>query len=67
MRVTLNGKETYLEGVMTVGDLIRWSELKTTLVAVELNGDIVRKDEFETIEITEGDRIEVVHFVGGGD
>ncbi len=66
MQLTINGKPTDFEDVRTVGDLIRARGLKTTLVAVELNGTIVPRNEFDSREVAAGDKLEIVHFVGGG-
>jgi sulfur carrier protein len=66
MKVELNGKSVELDGVRTVGDLIRSRDLKPQLVAVELNGEILPRDRFDEQQINEGDRLEIVHFVGGG-
>jgi sulfur carrier protein len=65
-KVELNGKTTELDGIQTVGDLIRSRDLKPQMVAVELNGEILPRDRFDVQELREGDRLEVVHFVGGG-
>jgi sulfur carrier protein len=45
---------------------VRARGLKTSLVAVEQNGSIVPRSEFATREVSEGDKLEIVHFVGGG-
>jgi sulfur carrier protein len=66
MKVELNGKPTDLDGIKTVGDLIRSKDLKPQMVAVELNGEILPRDRFDETELNDGDRLEVVHFVGGG-
>jgi thiamine biosynthesis protein ThiS len=66
MKVELNGKTVDLDGIRTVGDLIRSRDLKPRMVAVELNGEIVPRDKYDSQELNEGDRLEVVHFVGGG-
>jgi thiamine biosynthesis protein ThiS len=66
MKVELNGKTVELDGIRTVGDLIRSRDLKPRMVAVELNGEIVPRDKYDSQELNEGDRLEVVHFVGGG-
>lgn len=41
-------------------------ELKSDRVAVELNGDIVRRSAWSETAVRSGDRLEIVHFVGGG-
>lgn len=66
MQLIINGKTTQVSDVRTVGDLIRFRGLKTTLVAVEHNGSIVPRAEFDSHEVAEGDKLEIVHFVGGG-
>ncbi|MGA7669117.1 MAG: sulfur carrier protein ThiS [Nitrolancea sp.] len=66
MNVTINGKSTQLSDVKTIADLIRSRGLKTSLVAVEQNGSIVPRSEFESKPVEEGDELEIVHFVGGG-
>ncbi len=66
MQLIINGKSAEFDGVHTVGDLIRARGLKTRLVAVEHNGAIVPRSEFDVHVITDGDRLEIVHFVGGG-
>jgi len=66
MQLVINGKSVELDEVRTIEDLIRARGLKTSLVAVEQNGTIVPRSEFATREVTEGDKLEIVHFVGGG-
>jgi sulfur carrier protein len=66
MNVELNGKTTELQDIKTVGDLIRSRDLKPQMVAVELNGEILPRERFDDQALAEGDRLEIVHFVGGG-
>lgn len=64
--VTINGKVEELPRGLTVAQLLAQRQIHTTLVAVELNGRILQPDEFERVTIAAGDRLEIVHFVGGG-
>ncbi len=66
MNVTINGKATELSDIKSIADLIRERGLKTSLVAVEQNGNIVPRSEFESKAVEDGDELEIVHFVGGG-
>jgi thiamine biosynthesis protein ThiS len=66
MQLVINGKTVELDQVRTIEDLVRARGLKTSLVAVEHNGTIVPRSEFAIREVTEGDKLEIVHFVGGG-
>lgn len=66
MELMINGKTARVERVTTIADLIAARGLKRGLVAVEQNGEIVPRDEFARRTLREGDRLEIVHFVGGG-
>ncbi len=65
MRVRVNGEDRDLAEGATVKALL--AELGFTgLVAVELNGEVVRRQQHAETLIKENDRLEIVHFVGGG-
>lgn len=64
--IQVNGKLMPLDGVRTIGDLLRARGIKAGLVAVEHNGVIVPRAEFDQRTIEPGDKLEIVHFVGGG-
>lgn len=66
MQVEVNGVAKTLSGPATVTGLLETLGLGTTLVAVERNGEIVPRAKHATTELAEGDKLEVVHFVGGG-
>lgn len=66
VKVIVNGETRELADGMNLRELLQHFELPTQRVAVELNKSVVRRAEWEKIEITDADRIEVVHFVGGG-
>jgi sulfur carrier protein len=65
LTIELNG-ETRTVARASVLDLLRSLDLDPRTVVVELNWEIVRRPELEKTYIKEGDRIELVHFVGGG-
>lgn len=66
MRIQLNGEPYDGAEAMTVTELLKELEITSARVAVELNLDILPKDEYATTRLKDGDRLEVVHFVGGG-
>jgi sulfur carrier protein len=67
MQVQLNGKFVELDaGVTTVSKLLHAYGLQEKIVVVERNGEIVDRSAYEEMPIADGDRIEIVHFVGGG-
>ena len=66
MKVFINGETREIESSLNLRELLRRFDLPAERVAVELNREVVRKKDWETIEIREADKIEIVHFVGGG-
>jgi len=63
----VNGSETHVdEIVIAVSDLIKSLGLNPQRLAVELNRRIIRRAEWDSTRISEGDTVEIVHFVGGG-
>ncbi len=66
MRIVVNGAPREVEPRTTVTELLIGLGLGDTLVAVERNAEIVPRGRHGSTELADGDRIEVVHFVGGG-
>jgi sulfur carrier protein len=66
MQIQLNGEARTLEGVETVAGLIASLGLDGRKVAVERNLEIVPKSTYAEAPVADGDRIEIVTFIGGG-
>lgn len=66
MRVTVNGDVHELAESCSVADLLRAIDVPPGRVAVEVNEDVVPRDAYTARRLASGDRIEIVHFVGGG-
>ena len=66
MRVELNGEPKELAEGATLSTLIEQLSLAPERVAVELNRDVVRRADWPATRLADGDRVEIVHFVGGG-
>ncbi|RJF89982.1 sulfur carrier protein ThiS [Oleomonas cavernae] len=67
MNITVNGDAMALDGPVTVAGLIGHLGLDQVKVAVERNLEIVPRSTFAAVELAEGDRLEIVHFIGGGN
>ncbi len=65
MKLTINGQEQDLAAV-TLANLIEHLGMKQDRVAVELNRNIVPRNQWADTNLAEGDHLEIVHFVGGG-
>jgi len=66
MRVQINGDEKEFPGEPTLADLIAQLGMKADRVAVELNREIVSRAQWAETALHDGDKLEIVHFVGGG-
>ena len=66
MQIVLNGETLEAPERSTVESLLLQLGISRERVAVELNADIVPKAGYDTQPLSDGDKIEIVHFVGGG-
>jgi sulfur carrier protein len=66
MRLLVNGTETELKDDLTVTGLLESLEIDPGRVAVEVNLKIIKKCDYDSQALNEGDAIEIVNFVGGG-
>ena len=66
MRVYINGDSKEIQGSPSLAELITQLDLPAARIAVELNREVVRRSEWANKVLHDEDRIEIVHFVGGG-
>lgn len=66
MRITLNGEGQEIPGAMSLAELLARFDLDPRKVAVERNLEIVPRSLYGDTRVIEGDRLEIVHFIGGG-
>lgn len=66
MRVEVNGEAKEVEEGATLQTLVEQLALAPERLAVEHNREVVRRADWPALRLSEGDRVEIVHFVGGG-
>lgn len=66
MTLILNGEERQFPGLTTIAALVAALGLDGRKVAVERNLEIVPRSAYQVTAVVDGDRIEIVHFIGGG-
>jgi thiamine biosynthesis protein ThiS len=66
MKLWVNGEERSIEGAASVAALVAVLGLDGRKVAVERNLEIVPRSTYGSTPVLDGDRIEIVHFIGGG-
>ena len=67
MRITLNGEPYDLAGPLSVTALLGHLQIDPRRVAVEHNRIVLKRGSFDATLVAEGDEVEIVNFVGGGD
>jgi sulfur carrier protein len=65
-KMTINGEEKTLAGNLPLSELLQQEGFHIERVAVERNGEIVPKEAYGSVFLSEADKLEVVSFVGGG-
>ena len=66
MKLILNGAERELPHALSLAELVQQLGMTASRVAAELNRQIVPRDQWPSTMLRDGDRLELVHFVGGG-
>ncbi len=68
MKLIVNGNDIELNDELTVSGLLIAQEVKMPeMVSVELNGQILKRSEFESTTLNQGDKVEFLYFMGGGN
>tara|TARA_B100001248_G_scaffold260906_1_gene250472 strand:- start:592 stop:795 length:204 start_codon:yes stop_codon:yes gene_type:complete len=65
-KIQLNGKKLTLKSNLTVLDLLKKYKINVKKIAIELNGVILQKSIYKKKFLKNKDKIEIVHFIGGG-
>jgi sulfur carrier protein len=65
-KIQLNGKKTLIKSKATIYDLLKKFKLNNKKVAIEHNGIIISKSNYKKKILKDKDKLEVVHFIGGG-
>ena len=66
MKIYLNGEDINLEHSITVEKLLELYNIDKNKVAIERNMEILNRSEYQSVSLNEGDKLEVIHFIGGG-
>jgi sulfur carrier protein len=66
MKLEINGERKEFLDPLSLQELVEQLGMKSDRVAIELNREIAARSEWSKITLKDGDRLEIVHFVGGG-
>ena len=65
-KIQLNGDPYEINGRTNLNELLNKLKIQKNKVAIEVNGEIVQKDKYQNLVLVKGDKVEIVHFIGGG-
>ena len=66
IKITVNGKQMQIIPKLSMKNLITKLKMPLNKIAIELNKKIIDKKRISKIQLKKGDKIEIVHFIGGG-
>tara|TARA_B100001057_G_scaffold136973_1_gene136632 strand:+ start:336 stop:554 length:219 start_codon:yes stop_codon:yes gene_type:complete len=66
IKINLNGKALFLNKGTSLYKVIKKNKLESNKIAIELNREIINKKKIDKIFLKNRDKIEIVHFIGGG-
>ena len=65
-KIQLNGKQFQINTGIYLDELLNNLKIKINKVAIEVNGVIIEKGMYQKLKLNENDKVEIVHFIGGG-
>ena len=65
-KIQLNGKKVSIKSNDSILDLLKKYKLNNKKIAIELNGMIIQKTNYKNKHLKDNDKVEIVHFIGGG-
>ena len=66
VKINLNGKNRLISSKMSLKSLLSNNKIPINKVAIEINKQIINKKKISKIKLKNGDKLEIVHFIGGG-
>ena len=65
-KIQLNGNPYEISNGINLNELLNKLKIKKNKVAIEVNGEIVEKSKYQKLVLNKNDKVEIVHFIGGG-
>ncbi|RLD34465.1 MAG: thiamine biosynthesis protein ThiS [Bacteroidetes bacterium] len=67
MNITLNNRpETFEEDRLTISQILKLKKYSFRLLVVKINGKLIKKDQYNSVEVVDGDDVQILHMISGG-
>ncbi|MBI4743251.1 MAG: sulfur carrier protein ThiS [Actinobacteria bacterium] len=66
MEVVVNGKPEQTEDGSTIASILEKRNIRKEMVAVEVNGEVVKRDDYDSLVLKDGDKVEFLFYMSGG-
>lgn len=66
MLIHINGKDTVLEQSISLAEYVAMQGIEASAVVADINGQIIERSTWDNVILNDGDRLELISFVGGG-
>ena len=67
MKITLNNNpETFKADKLTIKELLKIKNYTFRMLIIKINGKLIKKDEYDTASVNDGDDVNVIHLISGG-
>ncbi|PLW93728.1 MAG: thiamine biosynthesis protein ThiS [Marinilabiliales bacterium] len=67
MNISLNNRpESFEQDVLTISEILKLKNFTFRMMVVKINGQLIKKDRYQTAEVTDGDDVQIIHMISGG-
>ena len=67
MNISLNNRpENFDYDVLTISEILKHKKYTFRMMVVKINGQLIKKDRYQTAEVTDGDDVQIIHMISGG-
>ena len=67
MKISLNNRpENFDSHMLTISEILKYKNYTFKMMVVKINGQLIKKDHYQTAEVTDGDDVQIIHMISGG-
>ena len=67
MNITLNNRpEVFEKDILTISEILKLKNFTFKMMVIKVNGKLVKKDQYISVEVVDGDDVQIIHMISGG-